>query len=182
MTNLYSSPSYPQTFVKFLLSDNLGCLDQVFLSSRSLQPLHSPVGPITGQTQEAENQTSLTETGTEEKIWDWVSSSPLTVAESIWPARSELPSERRCLRGTMSVGTVIGQLEKFKGSVLSPELTNIIWTVCLSMFRCVLTSSWARLALSSSLLDFFRASGPTTDRTVRNLSSQKNMATKLTRF
>lgn len=61
----------------------------------------------------------LTETGTEEKVWDWVSSSPLTVAESIWPSRSEHPSERRCLRGTTSAGTVIGQLEKFKGSVLN---------------------------------------------------------------
>lgn len=52
MTNL---PSYPQTFVKFLLSDNLGCLDDVLLSSRSLQPLHSPVRPMTGQSQKAEN-------------------------------------------------------------------------------------------------------------------------------
>lgn len=41
------------------------------------------------------------------------------------------------------------------------------------MSECVLTSSWALLALSSSLLDFLRASGPTTDRTFRSLSSQK---------
>lgn len=99
-------------------------------------------------------------------IWCWLACKSLTGAESIWPSRSEHPSARRCLHGTMSAGT---KSDSWKGlRVLFPELTNNMCT-----FECVLTSSCALLALSSSLRDFFRASGPTTDRIFRNLSSQK---------
>lgn len=91
----------------------------------------------------------LTETGTEDKIWDWVSSPPLTVAESIWPARSEHPSERRCLRGTTSAGTVIGQLEKFKGSVLNSQTLYVQYVyACSGVCRPLRGPVWLSLHLS----------------------------------
>lgn len=45
----FNSASYPQTFVQFLLFDDLGCVGDVLLNSRGLQPLHGPVRPITRQ-------------------------------------------------------------------------------------------------------------------------------------
>lgn len=67
----FNSPSYPQTFVQFLLFDNLGCLGDVLLSSRGLQPLHGPVRPVTAQIYKAVNKTKRVppETRTDEMTY-----------------------------------------------------------------------------------------------------------------
>lgn len=89
----------------------------------------------------------------------------LTWAVNIWPARYVPPSVCQDPRGTKSAEPE-QETARFNTKELKLSMTE-------SEVR-VHTSSWERFAFSSSFLDFFRASGPTTDKTVLNLFLKKD--------